>query len=82
MLSIPILSEPDHNVYMCTEMYLPTIYSNLLYDIYLQIDEILGALRPLTAPRNISKRFVPVYLGEDNAFSIQLFCIDERYEMR
>lgn len=28
------------------------------------------------------KRFIPTYRGEANAFSIQLFCIDERYEMR
>ncbi|ESO85404.1 hypothetical protein LOTGIDRAFT_107567 [Lottia gigantea] len=27
-------------------------------------------------------RFVPTYKGEANAFTIQLFCIDEKYEMR
>ena len=30
----------------------------------------------------LPKRFVPTYKGAQNAFSIQLFCIDERYEMR
>ncbi|KAK7506894.1 hypothetical protein BaRGS_00001745 [Batillaria attramentaria] len=29
-----------------------------------------------------AKRFVPEYYGIHNAFSIQLFCVDERYEMR
>jgi len=28
------------------------------------------------------RRFVPQYFGESSAFSIQLFCIDERYETR
>ncbi|CAH1791581.1 unnamed protein product [Owenia fusiformis] len=28
------------------------------------------------------KRFVPTYCGPSNSFCIQLFCIDERYEMR
>ncbi|XP_072167121.1 cilia- and flagella-associated protein 61-like [Diadema setosum] len=32
---------------------------------------------PLPEPR-----FEPIYHGASNAFSIQLFCIDERYEMR
>lgn len=27
-------------------------------------------------------KFVPEFYGESNAFSIQLFCIDEQYEMR
>lgn len=31
-----------------------------------------------TAP----SKFVPEYYGDSNAFSIQLFCIDEQYEMR
>ncbi|KAK3738961.1 hypothetical protein RRG08_006528 [Elysia crispata] len=30
----------------------------------------------------IQKRFVPTYHGAPNAFSIQLFCIAEQYEMR
>ncbi|GFO18065.1 cilia- and flagella-associated protein 61-like [Plakobranchus ocellatus] len=30
----------------------------------------------------IQKRFVPTYHGTPNAFSIQLFCIAEQYEMR
>ncbi|XP_076463469.1 cilia- and flagella-associated protein 61-like [Babylonia areolata] len=33
-------------------------------------------------PPPLSKRFMPKYNGAGNAFSIQLFCIDERYEMR
>lgn len=33
----------------------------------------------LTQPQ---KRFVPQYQGESSAFCIQLFCIDEKYEMR
>ncbi|XP_052270971.1 cilia- and flagella-associated protein 61-like [Dreissena polymorpha] len=35
-------------------------------------------------PPNLSgsRRFLPTYKGKANAFSIQLFCIDERYEMR
>ncbi|KAK7103337.1 cilia- and flagella-associated protein 61-like [Littorina saxatilis] len=37
--------------------------------------------KPLEPPP-LSKRFVPTYNGGPNAFSIQLFCIDERYEMR
>ena len=36
---------------------------------------------PLEVP-SLAKRFVPQYFGGPNAFSIQLFCIDERYEMR
>lgn len=27
-------------------------------------------------------KFVPQYFGGSNAFSIQLFCIDEQFEMR
>ena len=27
-------------------------------------------------------RFIPNYFGEANAFAIQLFCIDEKYETR
>lgn len=35
------------------------------------------------SPRPAQKKpFVPKYFGESNAFSIQLFCIDEKYEMR
>ena len=33
----------------------------------------------LTQPQ---KRFVPQYYGASSAFCIQLFCIDEKYEMR
>ncbi|XP_048259860.1 cilia- and flagella-associated protein 61-like isoform X2 [Haliotis rufescens] len=28
------------------------------------------------------KHFIPTYKGSENAFSVQLFCIDERFEMR
>ncbi|XP_074649430.1 cilia- and flagella-associated protein 61-like [Tubulanus polymorphus] len=35
-----------------------------------------------TPQARVQKRFVPEYFGDPNAFSIQLFCIDERYEMR
>lgn len=28
------------------------------------------------------KKFIPEFYGDSNAFSIQLFCIDEKYEMR
>ncbi|XP_053397247.1 cilia- and flagella-associated protein 61-like [Mercenaria mercenaria] len=45
-------------------------------------DEIIGSPKPPTTPAGSHKRFVPTYMGEPNAFSIQLFCIDERYEMR
>ena len=38
--------------------------------------------RPATPIAKIPKRFVPTYHGESNAFCIQLFCIDESYEMR
>ncbi|KAK3093002.1 hypothetical protein FSP39_009876 [Pinctada imbricata] len=41
----------------------------------------LGTPQPIT-PMMPQKRFVPTYKGAANAFSIQLFCIDERYEMR
>lgn len=41
----------------------------------------LGSPPPFT-PMRTQKRFVPTYNGPLNAFSIQLFCIDERYEMR
>ena len=30
----------------------------------------------------VLKKFVPQYNGENLAFCIQLFCIDEQYEMR
>lgn len=35
---------------------------------------------PATTP--ILPQFQPEYKGELNAFSIQLFCVDERFEMR
>ncbi|KAK6176372.1 hypothetical protein SNE40_014672 [Patella caerulea] len=38
-----------------------------------------------TSPKPLfqtNKRFVPTYKGLPNAFAVQLFCIDERYEMR
>lgn len=37
---------------------------------------------PRPAEPTLAKRFVPKYFGAPSAFSIQLFCIDERYEMR
>ncbi|XP_041351130.1 cilia- and flagella-associated protein 61-like isoform X2 [Gigantopelta aegis] len=37
--------------------------------------------KPTQCPSPI-KLFIPEYKGEPNAFCIQLFCIDERYEMR
>lgn len=47
---------------------------------------IFGDTVPINKPVSLvpryHKRFVPKFLGEPNAFSIQLFCIDERYEMR
>ncbi|XP_076099520.1 cilia- and flagella-associated protein 61-like isoform X2 [Mytilus galloprovincialis] len=42
----------------------------------------LGTPKPITPMTQLPKRFVPIYKGAQNAFSIQLFCIDERYEMR
>ncbi|OWF50418.1 cilia- and flagella-associated protein 61-like isoform X2 [Mizuhopecten yessoensis] len=39
-------------------------------------------IKPITPLSSLPKRFVPSYKGEVNAFSIQLFCIDERFEMR
>ncbi|XP_064599733.1 cilia- and flagella-associated protein 61-like [Liolophura sinensis] len=42
---------------------------------------ILSA-NPETAKAQLPKRFVPVYKGGNNAFCVQLFCVDERYEMR
>jgi len=30
----------------------------------------------------VNNSFMPEFHGESNAFSIQLFCIDEQYEMR
>ncbi|KAL4238233.1 Cilia and flagella associated protein 61 [Mactra antiquata] len=44
------------------------------------IDDSMAAPKPLTPASQ--KRFIPTYCGEENAFSIQLFCIDERYETR
>ena len=38
--------------------------------------------KPPSPVSGMAKNFVPTYNGEENAFSIQLFCIDERYEMR
>ena len=38
--------------------------------------------KPPSPVSGLAKNFVPTYNGEENAFSIQLFCIDERYEMR
>lgn len=32
--------------------------------------------------RKESTEFIPKYLGESNAFAIQLFCIEEKYESR
>ncbi|WAR18655.1 CFA61-like protein, partial [Mya arenaria] len=36
----------------------------------------------LKPPGTQNQRFIPTYKGAGNAFSVQLFCIDERYEMR
>lgn len=38
--------------------------------------------KPPTPQARLPKRFVPKYHGENLAFSIQLFCVDERFEMR
>lgn len=45
------------------------------------VESRLGTPLPYTPVRTY-KRFVPTFKGPLNAFSIQLFCIDERYEMR
>ncbi|XP_033640473.1 cilia- and flagella-associated protein 61-like [Asterias rubens] len=37
---------------------------------------------PIPEPALPTPRFDPVYHGESNGFTIQLFCIDEKYEMR
>lgn len=47
-----------------------------------EVPSRLGTPKPITPMTKLPKRFVPTYRGEQNAFSIQLFCIDERYEMR
>lgn len=50
-----------------------------------QQQEISNYNSSLNSPRNNqrkSKSFVPVYKGESNAFSIQLFCIEEQYDSR
>lgn len=53
--------------------------------------ETPAAEEPATATEQVKKQptlalansmFVPEFYGESNAFSIQLFCIDEQYEMR
>ncbi|KAK2147282.1 hypothetical protein LSH36_561g01009 [Paralvinella palmiformis] len=38
--------------------------------------------RPPSQHAQVPKHFLPVYKGENSVFCIQLFCIDERYEMR
>ncbi|KAL5009389.1 hypothetical protein ScPMuIL_014970, partial [Solemya velum] len=43
---------------------------------------MLTSPKPLTPATQLPKRFVPKYKGQPSAFSIQLFCIDERCEMR
>ncbi|XP_064621787.1 cilia- and flagella-associated protein 61-like isoform X2 [Lineus longissimus] len=43
---------------------------------------VLPTPKVITPHARLPKRFVPEYYGEANAFSIQLFCIDERFEMR
>lgn len=55
-------------------------------------DSPLGGADDITLPADQTKKepalppaptkFIPEYYGESNAFSIQLFCIDEQYEMR
>ncbi|XP_038072321.1 cilia- and flagella-associated protein 61-like [Patiria miniata] len=39
-------------------------------------------LSPTPEPTVPTPRFDPVYYGESNCFIVQLFCIDEKYEMR
>ena len=49
------------------------------------IEEPLNDMEPATKEPSLPpppSKFVPQYFGESNAFSIQLFCIDEQYEMR
>ncbi len=43
---------------------------------------ISGTSRPTTPQSKLPKRFVPIYRGESKAMCIQLFCIDEQFEMR
>ncbi|KAK3611320.1 hypothetical protein CHS0354_029969 [Potamilus streckersoni] len=45
-------------------------------------ESAFGSSRAMTQMTKLPKRFVPTYYGDPNAFCIQLFCIDERYEMR
>ena len=41
-----------------------------------------GPAKPLSPRAQLPKRFVPTYHGDSNTVAIQLFCIDEKYEMR
>lgn len=38
--------------------------------------------KPPSPVARLPKRFVPTYKGQASVFAIQLFCIDERFEMR
>lgn len=57
------------------------MYIILSHDSF-KVQSRLGTPKPITPITKLPKRFVPTYRGDQNAFSIQLFCIDERYEMR
>ena len=48
----------------------------------IQMQSPAGPAKPLSPRAQLPKRFVPTYHGDSNTVAIQLFCIDEKYEMR
>ena len=46
------------------------------------MQSLSGSGKPPSPRAQLPKRFIPTYYGDNNAVAIQLFCIDEKYEMR
>ncbi|KAL3874225.1 hypothetical protein ACJMK2_037270 [Sinanodonta woodiana] len=72
----------DKNVAQAVTETLKEMEAESMKDSQASQESAFGSPRALTQVNKLPKRFVPTYYGDSNAFCIQLFCIDERYEMR
>lgn len=83
-----IITSPRNNtsnnvhVYMCAVQEYFCL--EFIPDVILFQGTAAGTItpKPPSPGPKVVKRFVPTYKGAASVFCIQLFCIDERYEMR
>ena len=68
---------------MCLFLHMQNVvFLMMRLNYYFVVFQLELSPKPPSPVSGLAKNFVPTYNGEENAFSIQLFCIDERYEMR